>query len=102
MAMYIKTWDELRQITNESDTHVLKIGKDSAWIKAKDKRNYDETIDYMEQVSHLDVYLSTHTFYASNYKFSSKLLQKCGFDVELSNWDEEEPQNIFSNMSEKI
>lgn len=34
-------------------------------------------------------YLSTHTFYGSSCKGYEKLLQKCGFDVELNNWDKE-------------
>lgn len=32
-------------------------------------------------------YLSTHTFYGSNYEYSTKLLQKYGFDIEIDNWD---------------
>ena len=43
----------------------------------------------MRNLPHLDVYLSTHTFYGSNYKRSTKLLKACGFDVEIDNCDKE-------------
>lgn len=35
------------------------------------------------------VYLSTHTFYGSQYEYSTKVLQEHGFDVEIDNWDKE-------------
>ena len=35
------------------------------------------------------IYLSTHTFYGSNYKYATKMLQECGFDIEIDNWDKE-------------
>lgn len=88
MAKLIKGWNELRQIPNESETHILEVKDSSAWLYAKEEYDYDRNRDYMEQVPHLDVYLSTHAFYGSNYKGSTALLKKCGFDVELSNWDE--------------
>lgn len=33
------------------------------------------------------VYLSTHTFYGSQYEASTEILRKCGFNVTLNNWD---------------
>ena len=88
MSRYIKDWEDLKKIPNESETHILKVGEYNAWLEAKTKRLYNSEVDYLEQVKHLDVYLSTHTFYDPNYEFSTKILQACGFDVELANWDE--------------
>lgn len=90
MSIKIKDWDELKNIPNESETHILKVSEHSAWLKVKNEKPYDRDKDFMEQVHHLDIYLSTHAFYKEYYKGSSELLQACGFDVELSNWDEEE------------
>ena len=89
MSRFIKDWDELRQIPNESETHILEVGECNAYLKAKDRYPYNNKIDYMEQIKHLDVYLSTHTFYGCSYEHSTKVLQTCGFDVELANWDSE-------------
>lgn len=77
MPKLIKTWDELKECTSE--THVLKIKEYSGWIEPK---SLDE--DSWEG----RFYLSTHTFYGSNYEHSTKILQECGFDVQLANWDE--------------
>lgn len=33
------------------------------------------------------VYLSTHSFYGSTYKYTTKVLQEHGFDVQVDNWD---------------
>ena len=74
----IRNWDELKEIPQESDTHILIIDKWSGWIKAK-KPSGNWCDD--------NHYLSTHTFYGGNYKISSKILQKCGFNVVLDNWD---------------
>ena len=75
----IKDWQELAQVP-DSATHCLKIAVErcNGWIKPLipyDSRN-------------LGHYLSTHTFYGSNYKASTALLQSCGFNVQLANWDE--------------
>ena len=87
--MLIKDWDELSKIPNESDTHILEVDTHmgSGWLKAKERKEYDSNIEYLDQVKNLDVYLSTHTFYGSTYEFSTKVLKACGFDVELENWD---------------
>lgn len=70
----IKTWDELKECV--SDTHRLEIEDGSGWI-------YSKTND---KESH---YLSTHTFYGSSYKGYTQMLQDCGFNIQLANWDEE-------------
>lgn len=68
----ITTWEELKQC--ESDTHYLEIEEHSGWIHSKNSDEYH--------------YLSTHTFYGKTHEGSTKLLQSCGFNVQLANWDE--------------
>jgi len=76
---YIKDWKELKE--EKSLTHVLDIEIEDGcgWItpKSEDKENW--------KGRH---YLSTHTFYDSSFEQSTKLLQSCGFNVKLANWDE--------------
>jgi len=74
----ISSWEELSTI-KPSKTHRLEIDVDMCcgWIiplNPPDKKNYIED------------YLSTHSFYEKNYKHSSALLQKCGFNIQLKNW----------------
>ena len=78
MPKLINTWDELRECTSE--THVLEIEDYCGWIrpKVRDEENYWKD----------NHYLSTHTFYGGTHKYSTEILQKCGFDVEIANWDE--------------
>ncbi len=78
MAKLIKTWDELKECTSE--THVLEIDDGCGWIHPK------KEVDKNSWKGHH--YLSTHTFYGLNHKQSTKILQSCGFDVEIANWDE--------------
>lgn len=89
MRKFIKNWEELASIPNESKTHILKIDTrmGNGWLEAKKEIAYNNKKSYMRQVPHLSIYLSTHTFYGSEYKHSSKILRICGFDVELDNWD---------------
>ena len=89
--MLIKDWEELSKIPNESPTHILEVDVEgcNAWLHAKDPKPYNRKDDYIKQVPHLDVYLSTHTFYGSKYELSTKILKACGFDVEIDNWDKE-------------
>ena len=74
---FIENWKELSKC--KSETYYLKVKEESCngWIKHKTNEfNFD---DYY--------YLSTHTFYGSNYKESTKALQMRGFKVYLLNWD---------------
>ena len=80
MPKLIKTWDELKEC--KSDTHILQIDDYSGWIRPKN--------DLEMNCWYGHHYLSTHTFYGPNYKECSMILQECGFDVELDNWDKEE------------
>lgn len=90
--MLIRDWEELSKIPNESSTHILTVDVEmgNGWLKAKNPKPYKPKLSYMRQVQHLDIYLSTHTFYGSQYKQSTKILKACGFDVEIDNWDKEE------------
>lgn len=78
----ITTWEELSKIP-DSETHELEIDVASCngWITTKNPKS-DKFSDRMK-------YLSTHSFYGEQYKYSSALLQSCGFNVEITNWDEE-------------
>lgn len=68
----IETWEELKNC--KSETHEIEVDTEigNGWILENDKNRH---------------YLSTHTFYESQYKFSTELLQKCGFNVVLKSWD---------------
>ena len=89
MRKLIRNWEELSQIPNESATHILKVDIEmgNGWLKSKNPKKYSDKLSYMRQIKGLDVYLSTHTFYGSQYENSGKILRACGFDVELENWD---------------
>ena len=89
--MLIKNWEELSKIPNESKTHRLEVDVEGCcgWLISKDTKPYKKKLSYMRNLPHLDVYLSTHTFYGNNYKNSTKLLKAFGFDVEIDNCDKE-------------
>ena len=74
MTKIIKDWCELGGLENDNYKIEVDTYIGCGWIRSKK----DEQ----------DIYLTTHTFYGSNYKNSTQLLQKHGFDVELANWDE--------------
>lgn len=73
---FVRHWADLAQVP-ESETHRLEIDVEgcSGWIHRKDGNEY------------LGRYLSTHTFYGTNYKGMTRLLRHCGFNVTLANWD---------------
>ena len=76
----ISTWEELAEET--SPTHFLEInikGCNGMIFPKEDKLNYWDDV----------YYLSTHTFYGSQYKESTRVLQSFGFNVEIANWDKE-------------
>ena len=78
----IKNWDELTKM--KSETHILEIepANGNGWIKPKIKV---EGKDYYKH----NHYLSTHTFYGHSYFYSTTVLRKCGFNIQLENWDGE-------------
>ena len=77
----IHNWKELSEVP-ESPTHRLEIGEYNGWLICKKPEG--------ENLSNSHTYLSTHTFYGSQYEYSTKLLQHCGFNIILANWDAEE------------
>lgn len=79
MSKLIRTWSELAEVP-DSETHRLEIDEDNGWIVTK----YPES----DKFSDRQKYLSTHTFYGEQHKRSTTLLQSCGFDVEIANWDD--------------
>lgn len=74
MAKLIKYWSELDGLENDNYKIEVDTYIGCGWIRSKREDR--------------DIYLTTHTFYGSNYKSSTQLLQEHGFDVELANWDE--------------
>lgn len=100
MSKLIKNWEELSQVP-ANDKYQIVIGDCCGWIiPVWDEKDEDDSNDFKchcERKSKYDldffdhhVYLSTHTFYGSNYKKSTKVLQEHGFDVEIDNWDKGE------------
>ena len=74
---FIKTWEELKACTSETHTLEIDVEGGNGWIYPKVSKNSLSGHHY----------LSTHTFYGSNYLYSTELLQSCGFNVFLANWD---------------
>ena len=98
MTKLIKNWEELAQVP-ANDKYQIVVGDCCGWIipvtdepiengDSFECHCEDENMsvhDFYEQ----HAYLSTHTFYGSNYRYSTKLLQKHGFDIEIDNWDKD-------------
>lgn len=83
MPKLIKNWEELSKVPpNEKYKIVVDEEMSCGWI-----RPIKETDETQENYFKHHKYLSTHTFYGSQYEYSIKLLQEYGFDVELDNWD---------------
>lgn len=76
---YIKNWNELKE--EKSPTHIIEMDESGycGWITPK-------IDDGSWKNKH---YLSTHTFYGGTNEYSTKILQECGFNVVLANWDKE-------------
>ena len=88
----IKNWQELSKVP-ANDKYKIIVCDCCGWIvpicDEPDKDNdficnCPNTGDYFNHI-----YLSTHTFYGNHYKYSTELLQKYGFDIEIDNWDKE-------------
>ena len=97
MTKLIKTWEELFQVpANNKYKIIVNLEMYSGWIipiwdeptndNDEFNCNCEKEISTEEYFKH-HVYLSTHTFYGSNYKESTKILQNHGFDIEIDNWD---------------
>lgn len=93
--MLIRNWKELSKLP-PNDKYKIIVNDCCGWIvpicDAPD--NHDFICNCVEHSSkeYFDhhVYLSTHTFYGSQYEYSTKILQEHGFDIEIDNWDKEE------------
>lgn len=91
----IKNWKELAQVpANDKYRIIVDTDMCSGWIvpicdepSKKDDFICNCSDDIKENYFKYHVYLSTHTFYGKNYKQSTELLQKYGFDIEIDNWD---------------
>ncbi len=78
MTVLVRNWSELAKIP-DSETHRLEIDEYNGWVITKEPVS--------DKFSDRKKYLSTHTFYGGKHEYSTKLLQSCGFDVEIDNWD---------------
>lgn len=91
--MLIKNWEELSKVP-PNDKYKIIVGDCCGWIVplCDEKDEIDFVCNCIDQENYYDnhIYLSTHTFYGSQYKYSTKVLQEHGFDIEIDNWDKGE------------
>lgn len=99
MSKLIKTWEELDGLKNDKYQIIVNKKYCCGWIiPICDEQIKPGTDEYICNCSDFDEpgyydhhqYLSTHTFYGSEYKYSTELLQRFGFDIEIDNWDKKE------------
>jgi hypothetical protein len=76
----IRNWEDLVGLESEHYKLDIDLVNGCGWINPKFE------VFETNELSHA-YYLSTHTFYGHNYKASTELLRKCGFDVKLLSWD---------------
>lgn len=97
MTKLIKNWDELSQVP-ANDKYKIIVDREllGGWIipvwdepcnGGKDFECFCDVLGYDRDFYDHHVYLSTHTFYGSQYQYSTRVLQEHGFDVEIDNWD---------------
>lgn len=84
MARLISTWEELNGLVSEDGKYTIEVDLHlcSGWIRPVNDISDEDYWKHHE-------YLSTHTFYGSQHKNYTKLLQNFGFDIEIANWDKE-------------
>lgn len=70
----VRNWDELRGLENEA--YEIRVAEHNAQVISKKDGSYCN-------------YLSTHTFYGSQYYSSTIYLRSLGFNIQLENWDGE-------------
>ena len=87
MSKLIKNWEELAKVP-PNDRYQIVVDLDTPDEDSDFLCNCEGMMKDSEFFKH-HVYLSTHTFYGSNYKHSTKILQDHGFDIEIDNWDKE-------------
>lgn len=83
MKKLIHNWHELSKVP-PNDKYKIVVDEDMCcgWI-----RPVQETEETKKNWVEHNYYLSTHTFYGLNYKHSTEVLQRFGFDIEIDNWD---------------
>lgn len=81
-AILIGTWEELDGLENDNYRIEVELYNCCGWVRPK------QEVSESEYFKH-NMYLSTHTFYGSQYFYSTAALRKLGFNVQLSNWDGE-------------
>lgn len=99
MTKLIKNWEELAEVP-ANDKYRILVDREmcSGWIvPVWDEPTNERHNDFVCNCQRLNrkdsdyfrdhVYLNTHTFYGKQYKYSTELLQKYGFDIEIDNWD---------------
>lgn len=74
MSKLIESWEELQGLKNDKYYIDVDLEYGSANIYSFEDPSFYE-------------YLSTHTFYGSQYQYSTAALQEYGFDVQIKNWD---------------
>lgn len=81
MTKHVSTWKELDGLVSKDGKHRIDVNLElcSGWIHPVDDVPG-------EPFGKDNRYLSTHTFYESQCKRSTELLQNFGFDVELVSW----------------
>lgn len=102
MNKLIKNWKELSEVpANDKYKIIVDADMCSGWIiPVTDEFDWKNGEDFICNCEDRDemtvkeffehhVYLSTHTFYGSQYEYSTKVLQEHGFDIEIDNWDKE-------------
>lgn len=102
MPKLIKTWQELAEVpANDKYRIIVDPLLFGGWIVPVTDEPIGDRDDFVchceeEKSMSVDeyykhhVYLSTHTFYGSNYKRSTKIFQEHGFDIEIDNWNKGE------------
>lgn len=86
MPKLIRNWEELAQVPpNDKFKIVVDLECGCGWIRPIVETEETKNDKYFKTHK----YLSTHTFYGKTYEYSTEVLQKFGFDIELENWDKE-------------
>lgn len=97
MTKLIRNWKELSKVpANDKYRIIIDLKMCCGWIVPCTDEPTGNGDDFechcnkeitIEEYFKHHIYLSTHTFYGSNYEYSTKFLQEHGFDIEIDNWD---------------
>lgn len=92
MAKLIKGWKELEGLESENYKIELDYFEGDSEPHSGHIKPKVETKETEDNYWDHHYYLSTHTFYGHAYQESTEVLQKFGFDVEIDNWDKDDPR----------